>query len=149
VNAPCNKVRKEILRLGLASDDVTIIKARTKKTGFDYKIGITELRLLLEIFEKGLHNVEGVMSGELFSDSEPNEFYSIAVVKLERLGLIQKSICADGMYEYYAYSITPDGLDYILANETEVKAAKNPKLKKKDVKSPAIDFDSFDDDIPF
>jgi hypothetical protein len=53
------------------------------------------------------------------------------------------------MYEYYAYSITPDGLDYILANETEVKAAKNPKLKKKDVKSPAIDFDSFDDDIPF
>lgn len=31
VNASCNKVKKEILRLGLASDDVTIIKARTKK----------------------------------------------------------------------------------------------------------------------
>lgn len=147
VNASCNKVKKEILRLGLASDDVTIIKARTKKTGFDYKVGITELRLLLEIFEKGLHSVEGVVSGELFNDSEPNDFYSIAIVKLERLGLIQKSICADGMYEYYTYSVTPDGLDYILANETEVKASKNPKLTKKDVKIP--DFDSFDDDIPF
>lgn len=149
VNSPCNKVRKEILRLGLASDDVTIIKARTKKTGFDYKVGIAELRLLLEVFEKGLHNVEGVMSGELFNDSKPNEFYSIAVVKLERLGLIQKSIYADGRYEYYAYSVTPDGLDYILANETEVKAAKKTKLTKKDTKPPAPDFDSFDDDIPF
>jgi len=149
VNAPCNKVKKEILRLGLASDDVTIIKVRTKKTGFDYKVGITELRLLLEIFEKGLHNVEGVVSGELFNDTESNEFYSIAIVKLERLGLIQKSIRADGMYEYYTYSVTPDGLDYILANEAEVKAAKKTKLTKKNVKSPAVDFDSFDDDIPF
>lgn len=148
VNAPCNKVKKEILRLGLASDDVTVIKVRTKKTGFDYKVGITELRLLLEIFEKSLHNVEGVVSGELFNDAESNEFYSIAVVKLERLGLIQKSICADGIYEYYTYSVTPDGLDYILANETEVKAAKKPKLTKKNVKSPAVDFDS-SDDIPF
>lgn len=103
--------------------------------------------MLLEIFEKGLHSVEGVVSGELFNDSEPNDFYSIAIVKLERLGLIQKSICADGMYEYYTYSVTPDGLDYILANETEVKASKNPKLTKKDVKIP--DFDSFDDNIPF
>ncbi|WP_348970900.1 nucleotide-binding protein [Pseudomonas atacamensis] len=147
VNAPCNKVKKEILRLGLASDDVAIIKARTMKTGFDYKVGTTELRLLLEIFEKGLHNVEGVVSGELFNDSEPNDFYSIAIVKLERIGLIQKSICADGMYEYYTYSVTPDGLDYILANEADVKAASNSKLAKKDAKIP--DFDSFDDDIPF
>ncbi|WP_058543810.1 TIR domain-containing protein [Pseudomonas fluorescens] len=149
VNAPCNKVKKEILRLGLASDDVTIIKARTKKTGFDYKVGTIELRLLLEIFEKGLHNVEGVMSGELFNDSKLNDFYSIAVIKLERLGLIQKSIYADERYEYYTYSVTPDGLDYILANETEVKAAKKPKPTKKDIVSPATDFDSFDDDIPF
>jgi hypothetical protein len=147
VNAPCNKVKKEILRLGLASDDVTIVKARTRKTGFDYKVGTAELRLLLETFEKSLHNVEGVVSGELFSDSESNDFYSIAIVKLERLGLIQKSICADGMYEYYTYSVTPDGLDYILANEAEVKAASNSKLAKKNAKIP--DFDSFDDDIPF
>ena len=147
VNAPCNKVKKEILRLGLASDDVTIIKARTRKTGFDYKVGTAELRLLLETFEKSLHNVEGVVSGELFSDSESNDFYSIAIVKLERLGLIQKSICADGVYEYYTYSVTPDGLDYILANEAEVKAASNSKLAKKNAKIP--DFDSFDDDIPF
>lgn len=149
VNAPCNKVKKEILRLGLASDDVNFIKVRTKKTGFDYKVGITELRLLLEIFEKSLHNVEGVVSGEIFNETELNEFYSIAVVKLERLGLIQKSIRADGMYEYYTYSVTPDGLDYILANEAEVKSAKIPKRTSKNFKSPAVDFDSLDDDIPF
>lgn len=149
VNSPCSKIKKEILRLGLATDDVTIIKARTKKTGFDYKVGTTELRLLLEIFEKGLHNVEGVMSNELFNDSKSNEFYSIAVVKLERLGLIQKSIYADGRYEYYTYSVTPDGLDYILENETEVKATKKPTPTNKDTKNPEAKFGSFDDDIPF
>ncbi|SEO65660.1 Predicted nucleotide-binding protein containing TIR-like domain-containing protein [Pseudomonas sp. NFACC39-1] len=149
VNAPCNKVKKEIVRLGLASEDVAIIKARTKKTGFDYKIGTTELRLLLEVFEKGLHNVEGVVSSELFNGSNPNEFYSIAIVKLERLGLIEKSICNDNMYEYYTYSVTPDGLDYILANEVEVKAAKKPEPTKKDINPSAKDFDAFDDDIPF
>ncbi|AOE82009.1 hypothetical protein A7318_26465 [Pseudomonas lurida] len=149
VNAPCSKVRKEIARLGLASEDVTIIKARTKKTGFDYKIGAPELRLLLEVFERGLHSVEGVASGELFSGTNPKEFYSIAVVKLERLGLIQKSIRADNMYEYYTYSVTADGLDYILENETAIKAATAQKPLKKNVKSAAVDFDSFDDDIPF
>lgn len=149
VNSPCSKIKKEVLRLGLATDDSTIIKARTKKTGFDYKVGTTELRLLLEIFEKGLHNVEGVMSGELFNDSKSAEFYSIAIVKLERLGFIQKSIYADGRYEYYTYSVTPDGLDYILANEIEIKATKKTKPTRQDNQSPANDFDSFDDDIPF
>lgn len=147
VNAPCNKVKKEILRLGLASEDTTIIKAQTKKTGFDYEVGATECRLLLEIFEKGLHSVEGVMSNEIFNDSNPNDFFSIAVIKLERLGLIQKSICADGRYEYYTYAVTPDGIDYILTNETEIKASKKTPTPKKSTKAPDKSFDSFDDDI--
>lgn len=149
VNAPCNKVKKEIVRLGLATDDASIIKVRTKKTGFDYKVGVTECRLLLEIFEKGLHNVEGVQSGEIFNDSSSQDFFSIAVIKLERLGFIQKAICADGMYEYYTYSVTPDGLDYILTNETEIKASRKPPAAKKATKANSQSFGSFDDDIPF
>ena len=149
VNAPCNKVKKEILRLGLATDDTNIIKARTKKTGFDYKVGNTECRLLLEIFEKGLHNVEGVNSGEIFNESNPHDFFSIAVIKLERLGLIQKAVCADGRYEYYVYSVTPDGIDYILSNETEIKESRKPAPAKKAAKPIDKSFASFDDDIPF
>jgi predicted nucleotide-binding protein len=150
VNAPCNKVKKEIVRLGLATDDTSIIKARTKKTGFDYKVGTTELRLLLEIFEKGLHNVEGVPSGEIFNDSNPQDFFSIAVIKLERLGFIQKAICADGRYEYYTYSVTTDGVDYILTNEAEIKASrKTSSPPKKTNKTNDKTYDYFDDDIPF
>ncbi|WP_456016145.1 TIR domain-containing protein [Pseudomonas fluorescens] len=149
VNAPCNKVKKEIIRLGLATDDVKIIKARTKKTGFDYEVGETELRLLLEIFEKGLHSVEGVVSGEIFNNSNATEFFSIAVIKLERLGLIEKEVRADNMYEYYTYSVTPDGLEYILANETKIKASRKVKPAVKASKVNEKSFDSFDDDIPF
>lgn len=149
VNAPCNKVKKEIVRLGLATDDINIIKAHTKKTGFDYKVGTTECRLLLEVFERGLHNVEGVHSSDIVNHSNAQDFSSIAVIKLERLGLIQKEICADGMHEYYTYSITPDGLDYILTNEAEIKASRTPTAPKSPRKPRAHNFDSFDDNIPF
>lgn len=148
VNAACSKVKKEILKLGLASNDVAIVKARTKKTGFDYKVGATECRLLLEVFEKGQHDVEGVYSGTLFGNSNPEDFYSIAVVKLERLGLIQQMICSDGTHEYYTYSITPDGIEYILTNEDQIKASRKQATSKKPVNKKES-FDSFDDDMPF
>lgn len=149
VGAPCNKVKKEIARLGLATDDIEIIKAQTKKTGFNYEVGETELRLLLEVFEKGLHNVEGVMSSDIFNNSNSQEFYSIAVIKLERLGLIEKEVRADNMYEYYTYSITPDGQEYILDNEAKIKASRKPKPAVRPVKPKDKPFDSFDDDITF
>ena len=93
--------------------------------------------------------MDGVVSSELFNNSNPNEFLSIAVIKLERLGLIEKEVRADNMYEYYTYSVTPDGLEYILANEAKIKASRKPKSVAKPVKAPEISFDSFDDDIPF
>lgn len=146
VNAPCIKIKKEISRLGLASEDTEIIKARTKKTGFDYNVGDSEHRLLLTIFEKGIHLTEGVPSGDLFTITNREDFFPIAAIKLERLGLIEKAISSDNNWEYYAYSVTSDGIDYILINEEKIKTAENSKPKK-----PAVTkkFDSFDDDIPF
>ncbi|GLH33668.1 hypothetical protein BR1R5_30560 [Pseudomonas sp. BR1R-5] len=149
VSAPCSKVKREIQRLGNATEDTEIIKARTKKTGFDYKVGESECRLLLDIFEKGLHNVEGVYSGELFKESNQHDFLYIAAVKLERLGLIQKGIFSDGTHEYYCYSITPDGIEFVLTNEDEVKASRKQVPPKKPTAKKDISFDSFDDDIPF
>jgi len=146
VNAPCIKIKKEISRLGLASEDTDIIKARTKKTGFNYNIGGSEHRLLLTIFEKGVHLTEGVPSGDLFTTTDRKDFFPIAAIKLERLGLIEKSISSDNNWEYYTYSVTSDGIDYILINEEKIKAAENSRPKKP---ASAEKFDSFDDDIPF
>jgi hypothetical protein len=146
VNAPCIKIKKEISRLGLASEDTHIIQARTKKTGFDYNVGDPEHRLLLTIFERGIHLTEGVPSGELFTENNRIDYFPIAAIKLERLGLIEKSISSENNWEYYTYSVTPDGIDYILINEEKIKKAETSRTKK-----PATtkNFDSFDDDIPF
>jgi len=146
VNAPCIKIKKEISRLGLASEDTNIIQARTKKTGFDYNVGDSEHRLLLAIFEQGIHLTEGVPSGELFTENNRGDFFTIAAIKLERLGLIDKSISSDNNWEYYTYSVTPDGIDYILVNEEKIKNIEHSKIKKP---ATAINYDSFDDDIPF
>lgn len=75
VNTPCIKIKKEISRLGLASEDTNIIQARTKKTGFDYNVGDSEHRLLLAIFEQGIHLTEGVPSGELFTENNRGGFF--------------------------------------------------------------------------
>ncbi|MBC3434857.1 nucleotide-binding protein [Pseudomonas sp. BW16M2] len=144
VNAPCIKIKKEISRLGLASEDKDIIKARVKKTGFNYNIGIPERKPLLTIFEKCIHLTEGVPSGELFTLKNESEFLSIAAIKLERLGLIEKAIHADNNWEYYTYSVTADGIDYILTNEEEIKSSRSSNPT-----SPPAPPHSFDDDIPF
>ncbi|MGY2200944.1 TIR domain-containing protein [Pseudomonas gingeri] len=146
VNAPCIKIKKEISRLGLATEDSSIIKDRSRKTGFNYAVGEAELQLLLAIFDRGVHLTDGVPSGELFNERNGESFLTIAAIKLERLGLIERSICVDEQYEYYAYSVTSDGVDYILANEEHVKSAVGKSLAKKSslkIKSP------FEDDIPF
>jgi len=74
------------------------------------------------------------------------DFFTIAAIKLERLGLIDKSISSNNNWEYYTYSITPDGIDYILVNEEKIKNIEHSKIKKP---ATAINYDSFDDDIPF
>ncbi|MQT57590.1 hypothetical protein GHO41_09585 [Pseudomonas sp. FSL R10-0399] len=147
VNAPCNKIKKEILRLGLVSEDMSVIKARTKKTGFDYEVGDAELRLLVDIFEKGLHSVEGVVSSEIFNDSRTGGFCSLAIIKIERLGFVEKEVRAYNMHEYFTYSVTPEGLEYILASEAKIKKSRVPEAAVSRVKT--VQFESFDDDIPF
>ncbi|AXA23899.1 TIR domain-containing protein [Pseudomonas putida] len=146
VNAPCIKIKKEISRLGLALEDLSIIKNKTQKTGFDYKIGSSEFKLLLAVFEQGLHRTDGVPSSELFTKKTEGEFFSIAAIKLERLGLLEKSIQADRDWEFFSYSLTPDGIDYILANEENIK-----KSKQQTSTTPSSNKEkfSYDDDIPF
>jgi DNA-binding transcriptional ArsR family regulator len=68
---------------------------------------------------------------------------SIALIKLERLGYLDKSIVEDGNYEYYGFSITADGIDYLLENEGSL-----PKMDS-DSRTAQPPVDDFDDDIPF
>ena len=147
LSSPCIKIGKEIKRLGLASEDAKIIQARTKKTAFNYTVGDDEFRFLMTVFQKTSLS-EKVSAQELFGQDSTEPHIAIAAVKLERLGLVEKAVSYNQEYdyEYYTYSVTSDGVDFILSNEDQVKAA----VQKKAVsKAPRKATPSFDDDIPF
>ena len=141
INYPCVLIKKQVAEVGLVSQDVGIQKKRRKKTGYNYKLGDIEHRLLAKILESyagapngvsvwsAFNSLKGVEEGEL----------ALAAIKLERLGYIEKGIDSDMDHEFYTFTMTADGVDYLLENENLLKKANStvPTTNK------------FDDDIPF
>ena len=130
VNHPCVLIKKEVAR----------------KIGYDYKIGDVEHRLLAKVLESYASSPDGVSVWNTFKELKGIEqgILSLAAIKLERIGFLDKSIAIDHDYnnsEYYAFSITADGIDYILQNEDLLHKANKRK------EPPAHDF--LEDDIPF
>ncbi len=70
-----------------------------------------------------------------FSDS----LLHIAAIKLERMGLIEKSIETDDQhgYDYYSYKISELGIDVLLKNEVIFHQSEKPTIP------------NFDEDAPF
>jgi len=67
---------------------------------------------------------------------------SLAAIKLERRGYLDKTISNDGQEEFYAFSITSDGIDYLLENESFLNNS-NQKMKSISV------INQYDENIPF
>lgn len=144
VNHPCVLIKKEVARLGLISQDLEIQKKARRKAGSTYKLGDVEHRLLATVLESYTSSPEGVSTWNAFNEFKGIDkgVLSLAAIKLERTGYLDKSIMNDGQYEYYAFSITADGIDYLLENEDLLHKANN-----KIPSTPA--YDKFDDDLPF
>jgi predicted transcriptional regulator len=140
-NRACSLIKSEVDRLGLInhaslSESKTIIAnpASYKLTEQDYKFLATCLQSHTDdpvclSFHRISNNFNGVNKAIL----------QISLVKLERMGLISKSIETDHQdgYDFYAYSITELGVDELLKNEEALQ----PKAPEQ--------ADSFDDEIPF
>lgn len=140
-NRACSLIKSEVGRLGLLnhaslSESRTIIAnpASYELKEQDYKFLATCLQSHVADpvglpFHRISINFRGVNEAIL----------QISLIKLERMGLISKSIETDHQdgYDFYAYSITELGVDELLKNEEALQ----PEASK-----PA---DSFDDDIPF
>jgi len=144
VNHPCVLIKKEIATLGLISSDTESPIIRRKKTGYDYKIGPAEHQLLNVILAEYAGSPDGVSVWSIFRELKgiPKGRLGLASIKLERMGFIEKSISTDRDGDkFYAFAITADGIDYLLANE-DVAAHAEEKYSA-DAK------ESFDDDIPF
>ncbi len=148
VNHPCVLIKKEVANLGLISQDLNIQTKARQKVGYNYKLGDVEHRLLAKVLESYASSPDGVSVWSTFNDLKSVErgVLSLAAIKLERVGFLDKNIAIDHEYndsEYYAFSISADGIDYLLENEELLHKAN----EKANPPTPE-DYDS-DDDIPF
>jgi hypothetical protein len=146
VNHPCALIKKEVSKLGLLSQDLNIQTKARRKVGYNYKLGDIEHRLLAKVLESYASSPDGVSVWSAFNDLEgvENGILSLAAIKLERIGFLDKNIAIDHEYnssEYYAFSITADGIDYLLENEDMLLKANKPATQS----APTTD----DDELPF
>ena len=146
VNHPCVLIKKEVANLGLISQDLDIQRKARRKIGYNYTLGNVEHRLLAKVLESYASSPDGVSVWRTFNDLKGVEegVLSLAAIKLERMGYLDKNIAVDqdDGHEYYAFSITADGIDYLLENEQLLRKAN----KRVNAQTP----DTFDDDdIPF
>ncbi|MBU0911402.1 MAG: nucleotide-binding protein [Gammaproteobacteria bacterium] len=119
VNSPCALIKKEITKLGVLSQDLDVPKKSRRKVDYDYVLGDAEHRLLAKVLESHASSPDGISVLNTFNSIKGvNEgLLSLASIKLERLGFLDRSIAVDEYHEYYAFSITSDGIDYLLENE--------------------------------
>ena len=139
VNHPCVLIKKEVFESGLISEDLEIQKKSRRKMGYNYKLGDVEHRLLAKVLESYASSPDGVSAWTTFGELKDVEqgVLSLAAIKLERMAFLDKSISDDGQYDFYAFSITADGIDYLLENEDLLHKA------NENISSPKLD------DIPF
>jgi hypothetical protein len=145
VNHPCVLIKKAVSELGLVSQDLEIQKRRRKKSGSNYKVGDIEHRLLARALEGCMSSPNGVSAWSIFNDLNDidNPLLVLASIKLERLGYLDKGIDEDMNHEeFYTFTITADGIDYLLENERLLERSNS----KAPTRVSALDYD---DDIPF
>lgn len=139
VNHPCVLIKKEVAKLGLLSEGLGIDTKPRKKAGYNYILGDVEHQMLAKVLESHASTPDGVSVWRTFDDLKgvENGLLSLAAVKLERIGYLDKNIAIDRGYEdseYYAFTITADGIDYLLENEHLIQSSTTA---------------DFADDIPF
>lgn len=140
VNAPCVLIKNEIAKLGPVAREVQTLTPARRKHEYNYKLGDAELVLLSKVLEATITYPKATSVVHVLHELRRADktALSLAMLKLERLGLIEKSIAVDTDFdEYYTLALTEDGMDYALSNlsVTESKRSKEEP--------------DFDDDIPF
>ncbi|UXZ55956.1 nucleotide-binding protein [Halomonas sp. 7T] len=140
-NRACSLIKSEVERLGLInhaslSESKTIIAnpASYELKEQDYKILATCLQShVADPVGLPFHRISNSFRG--VNDA----VLQISLIKLERMGLISKTVETDHLdgYDFYAYSITELGVDELLKNEEYLQ----PKATKPT--------ESFGGDLPF
>jgi predicted transcriptional regulator len=121
LNLACSLMKKEVLKLGLVPE----VKLSTPKhkisLHFDQKLDKASFQILFNLLKTVTSIPGGVSTWNISNDLKmKDERIHLSLIKLERLGLIQKENMSD--YDnnfYYSYTLTQDGVEYLLTNENE------------------------------
>lgn len=128
-NRACSLIKAEIERIGLI-DYASIYKSkRFQANPVDYHLVQTDFQFLASCLQSHTSNPNGLAYHHIANllRNVNDSLLQIAAIKLERMGLIEKSIETDDQdgYDYYSYTISELGIDILLKNE--VRFQKNEK----------------------
>ncbi|MCY9836014.1 nucleotide-binding protein [Aeromonas media] len=122
VNHPCTLIKREINKLGLLAHGLDVPQKSRRKIEYNYKLGNIEHRMLTRVLESYTTSPDGEAVWRVLNDIKGVDtgILSLASIKLEKLGFLDRRIAIDHEYnnsEYYTFSITSEGIDYLLDNE--------------------------------
>ncbi|END9091185.1 TIR domain-containing protein [Yersinia enterocolitica] len=145
-NMACAKIKSEINQLGNINHVQLNPSIKIASNPQNYEIHEQDLKVLACCLESKTNTPNGLALHYISHNLKPENLtlLSLNIVKLERIGLIEKSIQQndyDGG-DYFAYSITTDGIDALLKNESIFY----PKRAEKSTLPPKLDLS---DEPPF
>jgi hypothetical protein len=140
-NRACSLIKSEVERLGLINHASLSESRAIIANPASYELREQDYNVLAACLQSHVADPIGLPFHRISNNfcGVNDAVLQVSLVKLERMGLVSKSVDTDHQdgYDFYAYSITELGIDELLKNEETLQ----PKAPQ-----PA---DSFDDDIPF
>jgi hypothetical protein len=141
-NKACSLIKSEVGRIGLINHASLSETRKMVANPVDYELKEHDYRFLAACLESHTSDPVGIAFHRISNSFRgANEhLLRISLIKLERMGLLAKTIVTEehNGYDFYAYSITEIGIDELLKNE-DIFQSKVPESEPTD---------GFDD-IPF
>ncbi|SIQ80081.1 TIR domain-containing protein [Marinobacterium stanieri] len=138
-NRACSLLKAEADRLGVINHASLSKSQKIIANPANYELKVEDYKILAVCLESHTANPTGQTYSSISNNFRGNNsaLTQISLIKLERMGLVDKTIELDEQWgnDYYAYSITELGVDTLLKNEDQLR--------------PRAPVDDFDDEVPF
>lgn len=124
------QIKKEMKRKGVLKEIATTPNKKIDVNDVLNEITETDLVILGSLLESYNNDVEGCHSWDLTNKHEQHiagPILNLAIVKLQRVGLIQKENGRNEHHEFFSYKLTDYGIDICLKNEQKIASLFTPK----------------------
>jgi hypothetical protein len=121
-NRACSLIKSEVERIGLIDHASLSESRKIVANPVDYELSEVDLKFLAACLQSHTSDPVGLPYHRIANNfrSVNDALLQISSIKLERMGLLSKSIETDEQdgYDYFSYSITELGIDILLKNES-------------------------------